>query len=187
MMEKPEPTKIKGVYTFAPAAIADHRGFFLKAFNRDLWLAQGVAIDMREENQSRSAKNVVRGLHFQWDPPLGKLIRAPRGGVFAAFADIRKKSETFGQWIGVELNEENHKQVFAPPGIACGFLALRDTNDVQYLYTAPYNPGGESVIKWNDPRIGIRWPIDGTPILSARDEQAQTFEEWLKKPESDKF
>ena len=186
-MEKPEPTKLEGVYVYEPKLIADNRGFFIKAFSRELWQSCGVTLDIKEVNHSRSVKNVVRGLHFQWDPPLGKLIRVLRGGVFAVYVDIRKHSKTFGQWISVEQNEDNHAEVYAPPGIAAGFLALREANDVEYLYTAPYSPTGESVIKWNDAKIGINWPLEGTPILSPRDESAQTFEEWLKRPESDLF
>ncbi len=131
-------------------------------------------------------KSVVRGLHFQWDPPLAKLIRVSWGLIFAVAVDIRKKSPALGKWMGIELSAEERKEMYVPPGFASGFCSLSDPAQVEYLYTAPYNPKGESSIIWNDPEIGIRWPVKN-PVLSPRDASGQTFQEWLKRPESDCF
>lgn len=165
----------------------DTRGYFAKIYSRDFFEKNGIKADFVEDNQSRSKKYVIRGLHFQWDPPLGKLIRIGRGRAFVASVDIRKKSTTFGRWFGMELSENSQKLMYIPPGIATGFLSLEDATEIYYKYTAPHNPKGESVILWNDPTIGITWPLKGEATLSPRDAGAQTFKKWLRRPESDCF
>lgn len=146
----------------------------------------GITEQFVQDNHSRSAKNILRGLHFQWDPPMGKLMRVTRGVGFLVAVDIRKGSPTLGQWFGLEVSEENKKQVFAPAGFARGFCSLTDDCEVQYKCTGEYNQNAEAGILWNDPAIGIKWPID-TPILSDRDKIAQTLDMWLATPESDNF
>lgn len=200
-----EKTSLEGLFIIVPEISEDSRGFFIELFRKDkfreagidpirsgdaprtLAASNGAGISFVQQNISFSKKGVIRGLHFQWDPPVGKLIRVVLGRVFIVAADIRKKSPTLGKWIGIELSGENKKQVYVPPGFASGFCALDDANEVEYLYTAIYNPQGESNIIWNDPAIGIDWPLEGNPILSPRDAAAQKFEDWLKRPESDNF
>lgn len=174
------------IYVIAPEKHEDNRGYFIELFRRSYFKDQGVDISFVQQNISFSKKGVIRGLHFQWDPPVGKLIRVAVGRVFVVAADIRKKSPTLGKWAGVELSGENKMQVYVPPGFASGFCALGEANEVEYLYTALYNPQGESNIIWNDQTVGIKWPVEN-PILSERDASAQKFEEWLRRPESDNF
>lgn len=179
-----QPTSLDGLKIISPTVHGDSRGFFMEAFNKNALAAAGIDIDVLQHNQSRSAKDVVRGLHFQWDKPLGKLIRVVRGSAFTVAVDIRKNSKTRGKWEAVELSEENKKLVWAPFGFATGFASLEDITEVEYYYTAFYNQAGESNIIWNDSDIGITWPVEN-PILSARDAGAQTFSQWLARPESD--
>jgi len=183
---KIEENKIKGLYIITPTIHSDDRGFLMEVFHEGKFKEAGIEVKFVQDNQSQSQKNVVRELHFQWDKPLGKLFRVIRGSAFMVAVDIRKNSETLGQWFGEEFNEENKKIIFAPPGFATGFCALEDKTDIQYKYTALYNPDGESNILWNDKRIGIKWPIEN-PILSERDSAAQTLDEWLIRPESNYF
>ena len=129
---------------------------------------------------------MIRGLHFQWDPPMGKLMRATVGAAFVVAVDIRKGSPTLGQWYGREISSEDMLQVWAPAGFARGFCALSDVVEVQYKCTATYHAACESGILWNDPEIGIDWPV-AEPVLSPRDAEAQTLAEWLERPESSDF
>ncbi len=181
-----EPTKLKGLVTIHPDTKGDARGFFLEVYRKDIFEQNGLPFHFVQENHSSSMKNVLRGLHFQWEPKLGKLIRVIKGKAFTVAVDIRPSSPTLGEWVGIELSEENKIQVFAPAGFATGFAVTGEIADVEYHYTALYNPNGESNIKWNDPAIGIEWPVVD-PIISPRDEKAQTLEEWLSKPESKLF
>lgn len=178
------PTNLQGLVHIVPTVHGDSRGFFMEAFNKRAFESAGIKLDIVQHNQSRSQKGVVRGLHFQWDQPLGKLMRVVHGRAFAVAADIRKNSPTLGQWVGIELSEANKELVWAPFGFATGFCSLEDDTDVEYYYTALYNQAGESNIKWSDQDIGITWPISD-PILSPRDSAAQTFKEWLGRKESD--
>jgi dTDP-4-dehydrorhamnose 3,5-epimerase len=162
----------------------DARGFFLEGYRADLFRALGLPDRFLQDNHSRSKRGVVRGLHFQWDPPMGKLMRVTLGSAFVVAVDIRKGSPTLGQWFGLEISAEDKRQVWAPAGFARGFCALSDYAEVQYKCTAIYNPKGESGIRWNDPRIGIEWPLRDC-ILSDKDRNAQTLEEWLASPHSD--
>src|SRR3989338_1174512 len=182
-----EPTAISGLYVVSPEVKGDERGFLMEAYREDAFAAVGITVGkFVQQNQSFSRQGVVRGLHFQWDKPLGKLIRVINGKAFMVAVDIRKKSTTLGRWFSLELSAENKKSLYAPAGFACGFVVTGEVAEVEYLYTALYNPTGESNIIWNDPAVGIDWPIKD-PILSARDKSARALAEWLKTPESDIF
>lgn len=177
-------TPIEGLLRILPTVHGDTRGFFMEAFNKRALKEVGIEFDVMQHNQSRSWKGVVRGLHFQWDKPLGKLIRVVRGRAFTVAVDIRKHSPTLGHFVTAELSEENREQVWAPFGFATGFAALEDITEVEYYYTAFYNQAGESNILWNDKDIGIPWPFT-KPVLSPRDESAQTLKVWLERKESE--
>jgi dTDP-4-dehydrorhamnose 3,5-epimerase len=174
------------VVVLQPEVFQDERGFFSETFRADQFAELGLPTEFVQDNHSGSVKNVVRGLHFQWDPPMAKLMRVTRGRAFLVAVDIRKGSPTFGQWFGIEASEENRIQVYAPAGFARGFAALSDFVEVQYKCTGIYNPKGESGILWNDPEIGVEWPVEN-PIVSEKDRKAQTLAEWLRRPESDHF
>jgi dTDP-4-dehydrorhamnose 3,5-epimerase len=186
-MMKIEEAPLKGLYVLTPEVLEDNRGYFMEFYRKDYFAALGVDLTFVQQNLSVSKKNVVRALHFQWDPPLGKLVRVAGGRAFAVGVDIRKKSPTLGKWFGVELDNENRKSLYAPPGFAFGFCALEDSTQVQYLYTVLRNANAESSIRWNDPEIGIVWPLAGEPILSEKDADAQSFMEWLVRQESNSF
>lgn len=164
----------------------DHRGFFMEAYHHDLFRDAGLPADFVQLNHSGSEKNVVRGLHFQWEPPMGKLMRVIRGTAFIVAVDVRKGSPTVGQWYGEILSDENRLQMWAPASFARGFAVLSDFAEIQYLCTGNYNGANESGVLWNDPAIGIRWPVK-EPILSQRDMNAQTLAQWLARPEADNF
>jgi dTDP-4-dehydrorhamnose 3,5-epimerase len=174
------------VVVLAPDVFGDQRGFFMETFRADQFRALGLPHEFPQDNHSRSQRGVLRGLHFQWDPPMGKLMRVPSGSAFLVAVDIRKGSPTLGQWFGIEVSEENKKQVWAPAGFARGFCVLSDFADVQYKCTGTYNSKAESGIRWDDPAIGIKWPVSQA-ILSDKDRTARTLEEWLATPESDNF
>lgn len=168
------------VVVLAPQVFEDERGFFMETFRADQFCGLGLPTEFLQDNHSRSKKGVLRGLHFQWDPPMGKLMRVTYGRAFLVAVDIRKGSPTVGRWFGLEVSAENKKQVWAPAGFARGFCVLSDYADLQYKCTAIYNPKGESGIRWDDPEIGVEWPrIDGDWILSEKDQKAQTLAEWL--------
>lgn len=181
-----EPTPLKGLLVIHPNVFPDERGFFMEVYRQDHLKSHGIDVQFLQGAHSSSKQGVLRGLHFQWDKPLGKLIRLIRGSAFVAAVDIRKKSPTLGQWFGIELSYENKTELWVPPGFASGFCILGDGADVEYQYTAIYNPKGESNIIWSDPAIGIAWP-NMQPILSPRDAGAGTLADWLAKPESDFF
>ncbi|MCP5053792.1 MAG: dTDP-4-dehydrorhamnose 3,5-epimerase, partial [bacterium] len=146
----------------------------------------GLPYRFVQDNHSRSQKGVLRGLHFQWEPPMGKLMRVTYGSAFLVAVDIRKGSPSLGHWFGLEVSAANKKQVFAPAGFARGFYTISDFAEIQYKCTGTYSNKGESGFLWNDPEIGIQWP-DKNPTLSGKDEKAQTFAQWLETPESDNF
>ncbi len=176
------------VWVLGPEVFRDARGFFLESWRADHFRALGLPTDFTQDNHSGSVRNVVRGLHFQWDPPMSKLMRVTRGSAFVVAVDIRKGSPTLGQWFGIEASEENQRQVWAPPGFARGFCVLSDWAEVQYKCTGTWNPKAESGIRWNDPQIGLQWPISPEQaLLSAKDRDAQTLAEWLARPESENF
>lgn len=167
-------------------AFEDDRGYFMEVYKQDQFRELGLPELFVQFNESRSARDVIRGLHFQWDPPMGKLMRVAEGAAFLVAVDIRHDSPTLGRWVGETITAENRLQLWAPAGFARGLCALADNTRVQYLCTGMYNGQAESGILWNDPEIGIRWPAP-EPRLSAKDRSAQTLREWLARPESKKF
>lgn len=181
-----ESTHLGDVKVLLPEVFEDERGFFMETYRQDKFTELGLPTDFLQNNHSRSAKGVLRGLHFQWEPPMGKLMRVSQGTAFLVAVDIRKGSPTFGQWFGTEVSAENKKQVWAPAGFARGFVVLSEFAEIQYKCTGIYNIRGEAGILWNDPEIGIEWPLKD-PVLSNKDTNAQTLAQWLSRPESDHF
>ena len=168
------PTRIPDVLLIEPRVFGDARGFFFESFNhRAFQEAAGLDISFVQDNHSRSAQGVLRGLHYQVRQPQGKLVRVVRGAVFDVAVDIRRDSPTFGQWTGTELSENNHHQLWIPPGLAHGFLVLSESADFLYKTTDYYAPQHERAIAWNDPDIGIEWPLAKPPLLSSKDQQAK--------------
>ena len=176
-------TKLKGAFLVDIQKNEDDRGFFSEVYRKDQFEELGLPGEFVQDNHSRSAYGVVRGLHFQWDPPMGKLMRVTVGKAFLVAVDVRLDSPSFGKWFGIEASAENKKQVWAPAGFARGFCVLTEFAEIQYKCTGIYSKTTESGILWNDPAIGIEWPLKA-PILSAKDKKAQTLEMWLKRPES---
>jgi len=163
-------TKIADVKIIQPKVFGDERGFFLETFEANRYKqALNINLDFVQDNHSRSSKGVLRGLHFQTKNPQGKLVRCVRGEVFDVAVDIRKDSPTFGQWAGVILSEENKTQFWIPPGLAHGFVVLSDIADFEYKCTDYYKPSFEGCLAWNDPDVGIEWPINFDPSLSIKD------------------
>ena len=167
---KVTPTSIPDVLIIEPRVFGDARGFFYESFNQQAFNeATGTNCKFVQDNHSRSGKGVLRGLHYQVEQPQGKLVRVVRGAVFDVAVDIRKGSPTFGKWEGLELSEDNHKQLWIPPGFAHGFLVLSDTADFLYKTTDYYAPEHERCIVWDDADIGVDWPLANEPSLSAKD------------------
>lgn len=163
-------TSIPEVLIIEPKVFGDERGFFYESFNQRAFNeATGVEANFVQDNHSRSTKGVLRGLHYQVENPQGKLVRVARGSVFDVAVDIRKSSPSFGKWVGVELSEQNHRQLWVPPGFAHGFLVTSDSADFLYKTTDYYAPQFERCIAWDDAGIGVQWPADVTPQLSAKD------------------
>ena len=166
-------TALPGLLILEPKVFGDARGFFMESYNaRTFHEAAGLDVHFVQDNHSRSAKGVLRGLHYQLQQAQGKLVRVVRGSVFDVAVDLRKASPTFGLWAGVELSEENQRQVWIPPGFAHGFLVTSDSADFLYKTTDYYAPQHERCLLWNDPVVGVAWPlaqIDGAPQLSAKD------------------
>jgi dTDP-4-dehydrorhamnose 3,5-epimerase len=183
---KIESRHLDGVVVLVPDVFQDARGFFTETFRADQFKAHGLPTEYVQDNHSRSVKGVVRGLHFQWQPAMAKLMRVTVGSAFLVAVDIRKGSPTLGQWVGVEASAENRRQVFAPAGFARGFCALSDVTEIQYKCTGIYNNKAEAGIRWNDPAIGIKWPLQDV-IVSDKDRVARTLAEWLASPESENF
>jgi len=158
----------------------------METFREDQFKELGLPHQFVQDNHSRSSKGVLRGLHFQWEPPMGKLMRVSLGAAFLVAVDIRKDSPTLGEWVGVEVSAENRRQVWAPAGFARGFCVLSEVAEIQYKCTGLYNKNAESGVRWDDPRIGVQWPVS-EPSLSEKDRNAQTLDQWLKTAESDQF
>ncbi|HKQ98530.1 MAG TPA: dTDP-4-dehydrorhamnose 3,5-epimerase [Candidatus Polarisedimenticolia bacterium] len=177
---------LEEVVVVRPDGFTDDRGLFMETWRADQFKALGLPHRFAQENQSRSRKGVVRGLHFQWDPPMGKLMRVTAGRAYLVAVDLRRDSPTLGKHFGLEVDATSGVMVWAPPSFARGFCALEEGTDVLYKCTGTYNAAGESGIRWNDPALGIAWPVS-TPILSAKDAKAQTLAEWLARPESGRF
>lgn len=175
---KVTPASIPDVLVIEPAVMADSRGFFLESFNQRAFnQATGLDVQFVQDNHSRSVKGVLRGLHYQIRQPQGKLMRVVRGAVFDVTVDIRRQSPYFGQWVGVELTEHNHRLKWVPPGFAHGFLVLSETADFLYKTTDYYDPKFERCIVWNDAAIGIEWPGDAEPRLSEKDRAGLSLKE----------
>ncbi len=171
-------TNIPDVLIIEPKVFGDDRGFFLESFNQQTFEAQtGIKTQFVQDNHSRSAKNVLRGLHYQIEQTQGKLVRAIVGKIFDVAVDIRKNSPTFGQWTGCLLSAENKRQIWVPEGFAHGFVVLSDTAECLYKTTDYYAPQHERSILWNDPEIGIDWQISEKPLLSAKDKAAKPLSE----------
>jgi dTDP-4-dehydrorhamnose 3,5-epimerase len=177
---------LNGIKVVKNTVFPDERGSFTEMFRSDLFNEIDLPYEFVQENFSISKKNVLRGLHFQWDPPMGKLMRVVFGKAFLVAVDIRQGSPTIGKWFGMEIEGDDNIQVWAPPGFARGFLSLANPTGVQYLCTGIYNKTGESNIRWDDPDIGIEWPHK-TPFLSEKDKIAQSFSDWTSSPQSKKF
>jgi len=176
-------TAIPEVLILEPQVFRDARGYFLESWNaRKLQNAAGLDVKFVQDNHSRSAHRVLRGLHYQIKQPQGKLVSVIAGRVFDVAIDLRKSSPTFGRWVGAELSDDNHRQVWIPPGFAHGFVVLSESADVLYKTTDYYAPEHECCLIWNDPAVGIAWPMHAEPILSDKDKagralrDAQVFE-----------
>ena len=167
------PTAIADVLVLEPKVFGDARGFFFESFNaRDFAQATGLNAEFVQDNHSKSAKGVLRGLHYQIQHPQGKLVRVVQGEVFDVAVDLRKSSPTFGQWVGERLSADNKRQLWVPPGFAHGFVVLSESAEFLYKTTDYWYPEHERSLLWNDPAIGIDWPLDGQPLLAAKDAAA---------------
>ncbi len=172
-----KPTEIPEVLILDPKVFGDERGFFMESFNRRVFRDRtGVSLDFVQDNHSRSSVGVLRGLHYQIQQAQGKLVRCVVGEIFDVAVDLRQSSPTFGKWVGCRLSASNFRQFWIPPGFAHGFLVLSEVAEVLYKATDYYAPQHERVVLWNDPHIGIEWPVDGIePILSQKDQAGKTL------------
>ncbi|OIO36629.1 MAG: dTDP-4-dehydrorhamnose 3,5-epimerase [Candidatus Omnitrophica bacterium CG1_02_46_14] len=167
-------SKLDGILIIEPKVFGDNRGFFMESYNHAKFAEIGIDLTFVQDNHSRSARGVVRGLHYQINPGQDKLVRVIRGSVFDVVVDIRRKSPTFGRWEGFYLSEENRKQVFVPKGFAHGFCVTSEMAEFEYKCSEYYSPQDERGIIWNDPEIGVKWPV-AEPILSQRDLKLPRF------------
>ena len=172
-------TEIADLLIIEPKVFGDSRGYFYESFNkRAFYELAGIEVEFVQDNHSRSAQGVLRGLHYQIKQPQGKLVRVVRGKVFDVAVDLRRSSATFGKWRGVELSEENNRQLWIPPGFCHGFVVLSESADFLYKTTDYWAPEHERCIMWNDPDLAIDWHLDGiVPLLSAKDQQGKPFRE----------
>jgi dTDP-4-dehydrorhamnose 3,5-epimerase len=171
-------TDLPDVIIMEPRVFGDARGFFYESFNQKDWEEKtGIKTTFVQDNHSRSERNVLRGLHYQIQQPQGKLVRVIRGAVFDVAVDIRKSSPAFGRWVGIELSEENKRQMWIPDGFAHGFLVLSDAAEFLYKTTDYWAPQFERTILWNDPDLAIAWPLPGQPILSDKDAKGKPLRE----------
>lgn len=172
---------IPDVFVIVPKVFGDARGYFMESYNRQTMQALGLDHDFVQDNHSRSARGVLRGLHYQIKQPQGKLVRVTAGEVFDVAVDLRRSSPTFGKWVGFTLSADNRHMAWIPPGFAHGFYVLSEYAEFLYKTTDYYAPEHERILRWNDPAIGIEWPLASTPILSAKDQaglglaEAETF------------
>ena len=167
------PLTIPDVVVIEPKVFQDDRGFFLETFQAEKYRAAGISVPLVQDNHSGSRRGVLRGLHYQIRKPQGKLVSAIVGEVFDVAVDLRRSSPTFGRWVGVTLSSQNHRQIWVPPGFAHGFYVLSEWAEITYKVTDFYDPQGERTLIWNDPQVGIHWPLpdDQKPILSPKDAQ----------------
>jgi dTDP-4-dehydrorhamnose 3,5-epimerase len=178
------PTPIDGVMLIEPKVFGDARGFFMETWREDAFAKAGIGETFVQDNHSRSGRGVLRGLHYQLPNPQGKLVRVTTGAVFDVVVDMRASSPTFGRWFGAELSEANHRMLWAPPGMAHGFLTLSDTVDFVYKCTALYAPADERAVRWNDPALAIDWPLTPgqAPTVSAKDAAAPPLADATRFP-----
>jgi len=175
-MAKRLETGLEGLVLIEPQVFGDERGFFVETFSQDAWREMGVEADFVQHNHSRSSAGTLRGLHFQTSPGQAKLLRCPRGKIFDVAVDLRSDSPTYGKWEGYILDDEKHHQLFVPVGFAHGFCVLSEVADVTYLVSSVYDPETEAGIRWDDPEVGVEWPV-AEPLLSQRDVEAPTLSE----------
>ena len=181
-----EPSRLPPVQVFTANTFPDERGFLLQSWVHQDLAARGIPSTFKQAIQTWSRRGVVRGLHFQWDPPMGKLVRCLHGAILDVVVDVRVGSPTFGDHVAVELTGRNHRVIGVPPGFAHGTFALEEGSIVLYECTAEHGPGREGGIRWNDPALGIAWP-DIPPIVSEKDRQAPTLAEWTADPRAQHF
>ncbi len=176
-----EKTPLQGVYVLEPAVFGDDRGFFLESWNQGTFRDAGFDLNFVQDNHSRSERGILRGLHYQTEHTQGKLVRVVSGAVFDVAVDLRTDSPTLGQWFGITLSAENHKMLWLPPGFAHGFYVTSDYADFLYKCTDIYHPGSEQTLAWDDPTVGVKWPVpEGeAPLLSGKDAQGWS---WDKAP-----
>jgi dTDP-4-dehydrorhamnose 3,5-epimerase len=174
-----EPTPLQGVYLLTPQVFGDERGFFLESWNARTFANEGFDLDFVQDNHSRSAQGILRGMHYQTEHTQGKLVRVTSGAVFDAVVDMRRDSPTLGRWFGATLSAKNHQMLWVPPGFAHGFYVLSEYADFQYKCTNIYHPGSEISLAWDDPAVGIEWPIPAgeAPRLSGKDAEGLPFSE----------
>jgi dTDP-4-dehydrorhamnose 3,5-epimerase len=164
------PTELPGVVVVEPKVFADERGFFMETYHQPRFAAAGINLPFVQDNHSLSKKGVLRGLHYQIRHAQGKLVRVVQGEIFDVAVDVRRSSPTFGRWVGTNLSDANRRQLYIPPGFAHGFCVLSDSAEVLYKTTDVYSPADERTLLWNDPTVGIRWPVH-EPVISAKDQQ----------------
>lgn len=174
------------VVVLVARSFPDQRGYFMETYREDQFRDLGLPSNFTQDNHSHSRKGVVRGLHFQWSPPMGKLMRVTRGAAYLVAVDLRLGSPTLGKWVGAEATPENRRQMWAPASFARGFCALTDDVEVQYKCTGTYNARAESAIRWDDPQIAIEWPVRD-PLISDKDRNARTLADWLASPDASQF
>ena len=174
-----EPTRLPEVILIRPRLLGDPRGFFFEAWHEERFRQAGIVARFVQENHSQSVRDTVRGLHFQLKQPQGKLVRVTHGEVFDAVVDVRRSSPRFGQWVSIVLSETNHTLLWVPPGFAHGYMALTERIDFVYKCTDYYAPQHERAIRWDDPHIGVQWPVPagGVPILSPKDAGAPSLKD----------
>ena len=163
------PTEIPGVVVIEPRVFDDPRGFFLEAYHASKFKEAGIDVAFVQDNHSHSVKGVLRGLHYQIEQPQGKLIRVVSGEIFDVAVDLRRSSDTFGRWTSVTLSAQNHRMLYVPPGCAHGFYVTSECADVIYKCTDLYAPQHERTLRWDDPEVGVPWPLDGEPLVSPKD------------------
>ena len=177
-----QPTPIAGAIVVEPQVFGDDRGFFMETWHREKFAAAGIDVAFDQDNHSRSARGVLRGLHYQLPNPQGKLARVAVGAVYDVIADLRRASPTFGRWFGIELSADNKRQLWVPPGLAHGFLVLTESADFLYKCNGLYSPADEKAVRWNDPTLAIDWPLAGAPTQSAKDAAAPLLSEAVLFP-----
>ncbi|MDQ6879190.1 MAG: dTDP-4-dehydrorhamnose 3,5-epimerase [Candidatus Dormibacteraeota bacterium] len=181
-MPEVSETSLEGILLIQPEVHRDERGFFLEVFQKDRFEKAGIKDEFIQDNHSRSFRGALRGIHYQdMSAPLAKLVRCTAGRIFDVAVDLRVGSPGFGKWVGVELTDENMRQLYIPVGFGHGFLALSDIADLQYKCSSYYAPAAEGAVAWNDPDIGIIWPVEN-PIISPRDGRAPSLAQYQEKP-----